>query len=328
MKSSITLQHSSGAALAVTNRSLQHLCFGHIPYALASLIALPEGHLLEQSYSSYLAHIALYEYTLHQEAVISYVLTEPSVILFVILQGAPVQCHGLTRPVSNASAGTFYLAYLNQGDYTVKVGAGLTRFVQLTIRPEWMNHKSLRLEHLKSVATYYQQASQPFFSLPDCRLSNVLIRQVNRLILHEGADRDDLDILINTALTQLLRKYDDLLASDKYSSITWNAMKAREIADYVHSCYTEKLDDNEVLAARFNVSERQFLRLVKIAFDMPLQAYLLKIRMSKAIVKLISTRRPIYEVAAEVGYHNPHYFSFAFKRYHNISPSEVHGLCL
>jgi len=293
---------------------------------MQSSIAL-EGNSLTQSFSSYLAHIALYEYDLHEDAVINYMLVERSIIMVLILEGEALPYQDPRHRISIAWGGAFYLAYLDRGNYSTRVRAGKTRLLQFTIRPEWMMHKSKSLAHIKPVAAQYLQAGRSLL-LPDCRLSNALIRQVNKLLMHDGADRDDLDIVMDITLTQLLRRYQDLLEGANYTSVAWNAMKAREIAEYVHSCYMDKLEDNGELAARFNVSERQFLRLANIAFDMPLHAYLIKIRMSKAIVKLIRTSRPIYEIAAEVGYHNPHYFSVAFKKYHHISPSEVHGLCL
>ena len=296
---------------------------------MQSSIALDQSSsvAVSQSFSSYLAHIALYEYDLHEDAVINYVLAERSIFMVLILEGETIQYQDPKHRVSITSSCTFYLAYLDRGSYSTRIRSGKTRILVFTIRPEWMVHKSKSLAHIKPLAAQYQQAGQSFF-LPHVGLSKTLIRQVNKLLMHGGADRDDLDIVIGATLTQLLRRYQDLLEVASYPPVNWKDIKADEIRQYVHSCYMDKLEDNRELASRFYVSERQFLRLANIAFGMPLHAYLIKIRMSKAIVKLIGSRRPIYEIAAEVGYHNPHYFSVAFKKYHDISPSEVRGLCL
>ncbi len=50
--------------------------------------------------------------------------------------------------------------------------------------------------------------------------------------------------------------------------------------------------------------------------------YLIKLRMDRACHLLASTERPIKEIAAEVGYEDPLYFSRAFRTHRHTSPTE------
>lgn len=55
----------------------------------------------------------------------------------------------------------------------------------------------------------------------------------------------------------------------------------------------------------------------------PFKNMLIKIRMEKAHELLVTANMRILEIAREVGYTDQHYFSYSFKRYYNISPSEM-----
>jgi len=165
--------------------------------------------------------------------------------------------------------------------------------------------------------------------LPHCPVNQETIKQVKKMLLHDGINREHLDITIDSVLTQLSIQYHGMVVDGKYTTETLHRILAKKIASFIIAHYAEQIVENiPGLADQFNVSERQLLRLVKIAFDMPLHEYLVTLRMNKALVLLLTATQSIKEVAATVGYTNPHYFSTAFKKFHGISPNEVHGLCL
>ncbi|NLW10424.1 MAG: helix-turn-helix domain-containing protein, partial [Clostridiaceae bacterium] len=49
---------------------------------------------------------------------------------------------------------------------------------------------------------------------------------------------------------------------------------------------------------------------------------LLRIRMEKARDLMISTNLKNFEIASQVGYDDPHYFSVCFKKYYKKSPND------
>ena len=53
--------------------------------------------------------------------------------------------------------------------------------------------------------------------------------------------------------------------------------------------------------------------------------YVTKKRMEKAKQLLRQTERPSGDIAAEVGFKDPHYFSFVFKKTQGCTPREYRG---
>ncbi|WP_316814097.1 AraC family transcriptional regulator [Pedobacter heparinus] len=328
MQSPIALHLDSAIVETLSFNSLPKFCSWPVPYARADLMTFPEGQILRQSFSSYLAHIDFYEYALNKDITINFYRDKPSIFMLLMFKGCASLHKSAQHFLYESPKGGLHMGYINEGDFTGKVKAGMNQLLLLTLRNDWVVNKAERLTQLKPIVTEFQNAKQSNFYLPDCPINWNVLKEVQKTLYQDGSKQQHLDIVIDQTLTQLTVLYDGMLAGGKYTTQVINKMKAREIEAFIHSHYAEKIEDNVTLAQRFNVSERQFLRLVKIAFDMPLHDYLIKLRMNKAIVMLISSNKPIHEIAAAVGYTDAHYFSTAFKKFHNIKPSEVHGLCL
>jgi two-component system response regulator YesN len=76
-----------------------------------------------------------------------------------------------------------------------------------------------------------------------------------------------------------------------------------------------------VLAGKVGLSTGYLSRLFKQNFNMPFRNYLLKQRINKAKILLISSEMKIYEVCIAVGFEDPNYFSAMFKRETGYTPS-------
>lgn len=324
MQSHVVLQLGSATIDSVSVSRLPDFCSRAIQHALARHITLPEGQILMQSFSSYLTHIELYEYTLNSDILIPYARTEPAIFMLLMLEGHSSLLRSTESLLSGNEGGSFYMGYANRGDFKARIKAGRNSLLLLTIRPEWLLSRAKRFVEFKPLADHFMEAQKLYFPLPDCRISAAVQKQVQKLFLHNGAGGNDLESTIELVLNQLIRQYHDLLSAGSYTSDAWNRIKAQEIAAYIHLHYAEKIEDNLALAARFNVSERQFLRLANMAFNMPLHRYLLHLRMGVALLKLIiCTKQPVYEIAAEVGYQDPFYFSKVFTKCYKFSPKAV-----
>ncbi|MBN1265359.1 MAG: response regulator [Anaerolineales bacterium] len=77
-----------------------------------------------------------------------------------------------------------------------------------------------------------------------------------------------------------------------------------------------------------NISTSHFSRIFRREVGMTFVEYLTSLRIEQAKVLLCTTSKRAYEVAEEVGYKDPHYFSTVFKRYAGCSPSEYQDLKL
>ncbi|MBP3633193.1 MAG: helix-turn-helix transcriptional regulator [Oscillospiraceae bacterium] len=75
----------------------------------------------------------------------------------------------------------------------------------------------------------------------------------------------------------------------------------------------------QALCRRFAVSKSELYRLLRSRAPQGIANYVRTLRFQRACDLLRHTRKPLWEIAAEVGYDNPDYFLRAFKRYVGIS---------
>lgn len=91
--------------------------------------------------------------------------------------------------------------------------------------------------------------------------------------------------------------------------------------DYMLEHYNEDIT-LPGLSRKLSISSGYFSRLFKEEVGTPFRNYLIGIRMDRAKKLLLKSGVAVSEVAVEVGYSDPNYFSEAFKKYEGISPSE------
>jgi two-component system response regulator YesN len=71
-----------------------------------------------------------------------------------------------------------------------------------------------------------------------------------------------------------------------------------------------------------NVSPAYFSSVFKKEIGSSFVQYLTNARLARAKELLVKTENKTYEIATAVGFTEPNYFSFCFKRYEGISPSQ------
>jgi len=76
------------------------------------------------------------------------------------------------------------------------------------------------------------------------------------------------------------------------------------------------------LSKELTISPGYFSRLFKEELGTPFKNYLTGIRMFRAKELLLKGSLTVSEIASEVGYQDPNYFSEAFKKHEGMSPSE------
>ncbi len=79
--------------------------------------------------------------------------------------------------------------------------------------------------------------------------------------------------------------------------------------------------DYTALAATYHISESTLRRQFKEHLGMPIHTYLLQQRIAKARELLASSRLPLKEIAACLGYHDHYFFSRQFRQYTGFAPS-------
>lgn len=108
----------------------------------------------------------------------------------------------------------------------------------------------------------------------------------------------------------------DELANKKYHGLIQHAK------DYILKHYdTEEISLNSI-ASIVNISPNHFSTIFSQEMGVTFIEYLTKIRMDKAKEYLMCSNMKSSEIGYAVGYKDPHYFSFIFKKTQNMSPKE------
>ena len=104
-----------------------------------------------------------------------------------------------------------------------------------------------------------------------------------------------------------------------------HAKLIQQARDYIASHYMNPdLSLNEV-AAQVNLSPSHFSVVFAQETDQTFKDYLTEVRLQKAKALLRSTAFKATYIACLVGYNDPHYFSFVFKKNTGYSPTEFRG---
>lgn len=91
---------------------------------------------------------------------------------------------------------------------------------------------------------------------------------------------------------------------------------------YIHTHYAQEELSLQEVAAVVQMSPSYLSRLIKQEIGVSFVDYLTRVRVQTAIQLMHDPAAKLYEVAAQVGYANQHYFSTAFKKVLGMAPAE------
>ncbi|MGO4110869.1 response regulator [Paenibacillus sp. YAF4_2] len=105
-------------------------------------------------------------------------------------------------------------------------------------------------------------------------------------------------------------------SSDKYGDVI------NQVKEYVMSQYNNEQLSLKVIANHVRISPSHLSKVFSQETGQTLTEYLTQIRIGKAMELLKTTRSKSFEIAFEVGYNDPHYFSNLFKKMTGMTPKE------
>ncbi|MCK9860505.1 response regulator [Paenibacillus sp. ATY16] len=105
-------------------------------------------------------------------------------------------------------------------------------------------------------------------------------------------------------------------SSDKYGDVI------KQAKDYIQSHYNNEQLSLKMMAAHVRISPSHLSKVFSQETGQTLTEYLTQIRIGKAMELLKTTRSKSFEIAFEVGYNDPHYFSNLFKKMTGMTPKE------
>lgn len=92
--------------------------------------------------------------------------------------------------------------------------------------------------------------------------------------------------------------------------------------DQLHACYMDSALSLDAVCAQLGVSTAYFSTMFKRETGQGFVGYLTDLRMEKALELLNTTDEKTYQIAASIGYEDPNYFSYVFKKRFGVSPSK------
>ena len=100
---------------------------------------------------------------------------------------------------------------------------------------------------------------------------------------------------------------------------------AEEAKRFIDSHYHEQDLSVDTLCKRLHVSQSYFSTSFKHEMGISFVQYLTNVRLDRAVDLLRKTDDKTYEIASRVGYAEPNYFSYAFKKHFGVSPTKYRG---
>ncbi|MFB9328956.1 response regulator [Paenibacillus aurantiacus] len=105
-------------------------------------------------------------------------------------------------------------------------------------------------------------------------------------------------------------------AADKYGDII------KSVKDYINCQYNNDQLSLKVIAQHVRISPSHLSKVFSQETGQTLTEYLTQVRIGKAMELLKTTRRKSFEIAFDVGYNDPHYFSNLFKKITGMTTKE------
>lgn len=178
-----------------------------------------------------------------------------------------------------------------------------------------MENKSTKLEEVKililkySTLLHYQVKKWEKEESENSSMTELFNR-----ILGKDTLKEMIEILY-----QLADEWADFMSAEKNQNHLSLVDQAMEFMN--ENFHDEELTQQKV-AQKVFVSAPYLSNLFKVEKGLNFGGYLLEIRMQKAMEYLRQPNAKIYQVASDVGYRNPQYFSISFKKFSGQTPGE------
>ncbi|WP_151734537.1 response regulator [Paenibacillus tengchongensis] len=111
----------------------------------------------------------------------------------------------------------------------------------------------------------------------------------------------------------------EFIASDRQSGYT---LLVEQALEYIRSHYQEPDMSIGKVCQHLHISTGYFSSIFKKEMKLTFVAYLLQVRLEAAKELLRSTELKAFEIAERIGFADPNYFSFCFRKKYGLSPKE------
>ena len=319
MRSSIELSVKS---LSVSNPlpdQRKSLTEHPLKLASANYLTTAQAKILVQTINQHLVQIDLYNYQVEPDLIIEFEITTHSFLMIVMLHGNSELYNNTGEIISTVSDNSCLISAIKKGNYKAKLKTSHHQVLVLTINPEWLVKKYGTQTGFHDLMSSFHDKENQYFAMPGFSIAHQLFNELGKLN-RIAADKDaenEIYVFLNACLNRYMAKLHQSMRRLQFQD-----SKAEEIGKFIRLHYGSPIVDNETLLAQhFNVSQITLTRLAKRHFGRPLHKQVIELRIHHGLKLLLSTNYSVQQIAKQVGYDDPKYFSRAFKKHFGITPS-------
>lgn len=123
-------------------------------------------------------------------------------------------------------------------------------------------------------------------------------------------------------LLQVCNKISDFIGTDR-ENVTQSIINSAKL--FIEKQYSDPLLSVEMLCQHLHITPTYFSTIFKKETGQSYVSYLTQLRMEKAKEFIELSDDKTYVIARNVGYEDPNYFSYVFKKQYGVSPSKFRG---
>jgi two-component system response regulator YesN len=156
------------------------------------------------------------------------------------------------------------------------------------------------------------------------RIIITLIQQLETELLSYPTISKEIEKIetVNEAIEYIQKKVDDIILYQKEEDSSHQKQVVDRAKQFIKDNYSSETMTLSTVAEAVYVSPIYLSILFSKQENINFMDFVVQTRMEKAKQLLRKRELKIYEVAEQTGYSNPHYFSYCFKKYSGLSPSE------
>lgn len=298
-------------------------CTVPMHFADSCFSSLDEGYVFRQYTRHYLVQMELIEYDLQKDILIDFEFEKPVIMMYCLLEGDTVLYDDQRNLLMSHTSNTCQISAMPAGKYTRYLPKGKHSAFVLFLNAEWIKQMVGRFTLLSELMDHHLQRSNEFFCMPRYPAPKAIVSTIGKWNKSSLMQAFHLDSAIHRLTLSCLKQYCSRHYS-RLSNSSYQQGKAAEIASYINRHFADHVVENTAtLASKFFVSEKTLMRLARLAFSQPLHKKVIELRLLNGLKLLMTTHRPINEIALLVGYNDAHYFSRAFKRFMGVTPNMI-----
>jgi len=290
-----------------------------VNYGEGELVRFKEGSIYSQRFSHYLFYIEIIEIRLTEKLNMSYLIKDPALFLFFMLDGNVSFSTSDGRLISDAKKGVCYPTYNNTGEYFAQFPKGIHRMLYISTRPGWLKNHLETYSHFADFMAGFEQKKDLYQHLPQYPITKEMRGFLRELYKINPFSARNLEVGITDNCMGLFEEYHQMLVSGIKSVSLQDVVS--ELKSHLNSHFTERNADNiSKFLEKIPFTERTIRHAFLGELKYTIHDYIEVLRVGYAHDLLQKTTLSIKEIGLKAGFKRHAHFTFVYKKHYNHSP--------